>query len=157
MPSIPETMIGMATITIQAPCVNFTEAITTSTTAVVVAPIPLMMAERSQCGPRKAQPSPHHAGLAEGEAQEHADHVQLDEPRHLGIERPDQQRGDGGKDEDPIGEHQTVAEVAELAWHQLVSSEDGREAGKVLISSVGGQEEDPGGEHLEQPEIRRRR
>ncbi len=48
MPSIPKTMIGMATITIHAPWVNFTDAMTTSTTAVVVAPMPLTMAERSQ-------------------------------------------------------------------------------------------------------------
>ncbi len=69
--------------------VNLTNEITTRTTAVVVAPMALMTIDRCHPGSRVPKPSAHHAELGKSEAEEDPDHVELDQPAHLGVEDPD--------------------------------------------------------------------
>ncbi len=60
--------------------------------------------------------------------------------------------GDHRQGDDPVGEDQSVAKVAELAGHQLVPGQDRRQPGKVLVGGVGRQDQDSGRHHLEDPE-----
>ena len=68
-----------------------------------------------------------HPGLAEREREEDAEDVELDQARYLGVERDDQQAGDQGEQDDPVGEHQPVAAVGELMRQVVVAPEQRRE------------------------------
>ncbi len=72
-------MSGITTTGIQAPSVNFETTTTTSTMPVATQPTALMTRPRCQFGSSQPQVVADHAGLAEGEAGEHADGVERDQ------------------------------------------------------------------------------
>ena len=89
------TMSGMSSTTIQAPWVNLVTAMTTVTTPVTTAPMPLIARRQRQPGPRVGEPVPHHAGLRQRERDEDADRVERDQGVGLAAEEHDQERRRG--------------------------------------------------------------
>jgi hypothetical protein len=108
-------------------------------------------AARSARGDR-ARPVPHHAALAQREREEHAEDVELDQTGDLGIERHDQERRDGRKQQHAVREDEPVAAVAELMRQVLVAAEQRRPQREPVEGGVGGEDEDRGRERLQQVE-----
>ena len=75
-------------MTIQAPKENRVATTITNTSPVVSAPITLIAALPAPPRGAPSHPSSHHAGLREREGHEHAHHVELDQPREVGVEEP---------------------------------------------------------------------
>jgi hypothetical protein len=81
----------------------------------------------------QAQMPSSHAGLGEGEGEDHADGVQRDQLMGVGPKRNHQEDGRGRQHQDAVGVDQPVAALAELAGQDgIVSGEGGqqREAGE---------------------------
>ena len=95
---------------------------------------------------------PNHARLAEREREEDAEDVELDQARDLGVERDDQQAGDQGEQDDPVGEHQPVAAVGELVRQVVVAPEQRREDREAVEGGVRGQDQDRRRKPLQQIE-----
>ena len=91
-------------------------------------------------------------GLRQRERREHADDVELDQPRELGVVHVDQQAGEARQDQHAVGEDEPVPAVAELRGHEPVAREDRRQAREVLERRVGREHEDPCREDLQQDE-----
>ena len=83
-----------------------------------------------------------HAGLGEREADEDADGVERDEPGDGGVGDDDEQGGGTGQRDDPVGEHQAVAPLGELAGEEAVAGLEARQAREVGETGVGGEDED---------------
>jgi len=98
---------------------------------------------------------PHHPELGGGEGDEHPDDVELDEPRHLGVERDDQRHGADREEDDPVGEHEPVAPGVELARQELVPGEDRTEHREAVERRVGRQDQDEAGDGGDQVEHHR--
>jgi len=92
---------------------------------------------------------PDHAGLGEGETEEHAHRVQRDETMRVTVEDDQQAGGDGPEQDDAVGEDETVAEIAQLAGQVPVASLDACEAGEAVEARVGGQHQDHRCEQLD--------
>ena len=87
-----------------------------------------------------------HAELAEREGDEHAHDVELDEERHLGVERHDQHDCRDREDDDPVGERQPVPAGGELSGQILVASEDRGQHREPVERRVGGECQDQRGD-----------
>ena len=98
---------------------------------------------------------PDHAELGEGEAGEHADDVELDEPVEVGVEADDQRDRGRGEQQDAVGEHQPVAAVVQLPGQVAVAGQDRGQPGEAVERGVGGEDEDRRGGGLEQVEQHR--
>ncbi len=85
-----------------------------------------------------------HPGLAEREAQEHADRVERDQRVRVATERPEQQEGDGRQEDDAPGVGEPVAAERELAGHVAVLGQDRGEAREGVEARVRGEEQDEG-------------
>ena len=83
-------------------------------------------------GPRDniLEPVADHPGLRQRERGEHADHVELDQPVQVGVERDDQDARERREDDHAVGEDEPVATVRELPGHVPVAREDRRDRGK---------------------------
>ncbi len=98
------------------------------------------------------QPVADHARLRQRERGEHADHVELDQPVEIGVERQDQQARERAQDDDAVREHEAVAAVGELPRHEPVASQDRGEPREVLVGRVRGEHQDGRGEELHEVE-----
>ena len=67
----------------------------------------------------------------------------MDERDDVRVERPDQERGDPGEDDDPVRVDEAVAEVHELAREEAVVREHRGEPREPLVRGVRGEDEDP--------------
>ena len=105
-----------------------------------------------RCAAQLAGPVPHHPRLAEREREEHAEDVQLDQPRDVRVERHDEEGGQPGQHEDPVREHEPVAAVGELVGEIAVPAEQRRQHREAVEGGVGGEHEDRGRESLEEEE-----
>ena len=79
-----------------------------------------------------AIPVPDHAGLAEGEAGEHADDVEVDQLVHVGVEADDQCDREPAEQDDPVAEHELVAAVVHLPGQVAVLGRIEDSTGKPL-------------------------
>ena len=162
MPVIRTKTTGMAMTTIQAPWVNLVTSTMTSTRAVsdraeaLIASGTGASCRRPAVARVRAQqlgPVPHHAGLAEGERDEHPDDVQLDQPGGAGVERPDQQRRRAAaRMTMPLREDEPVAAPGELARQEAVLAQDRGEDREAVERGVRGQHQDRRGERLHREE-----
>lgn len=140
----------MAMQTSQAPWVNLVTRTMTRTSAVRVAPTALMASRMVDVDPllprgggrgQFAPPVPDHPGLGEGEGDEDADDVELDEAGQLGVEGDDQGDRGEGEQHDAVGVDEPVAAVGELARRVPVPGEDGGEHREAVEGGVRGEDE----------------
>ena len=92
-----------------------------------------------------AVPMPDHAGLAEGEAGEYADDVELDELVDVGVEADDQRYRAPAEQDDAVAEDQLVAAGMHLSGQVAVFGEDRGQHREAVERGVGGEDEDGGG------------
>ena len=90
----------------------------------------------------------HHAGLGEGEADEHPHRVEGDQPGHAGVEDHQQQGGTATQGEDAVAEHHAVPQGGQLAGQEAVLGQEGRQAREIGVGGVGGQQQHHRGEHF---------
>src|SRR5659263_668665 len=95
----------MARIAINAPWTNFVTRTTMSTVNVRTMPKPLI-------------------ARAERERDEDADDVQLDQPRHLCVERPDEHHRPSRQRDDAVRVSQPVTTGVQLAGQETVAGQD---------------------------------
>ena len=89
-----------------------------------------------------------HAGAGHGEAGEHPDGVHRDERRHLGAGGEQEDDRGAGEEQDPVGEHESVAPDGELAGEEGVLGYEADQEGEPGEAGVGGQDEDEGRRRL---------
>ena len=94
-------------------------------------------------------PMHHHAGLGEGEADEHPHRVEGDQAGHAGVEDHQQQGGAATQGEDAVAEHQPVPQGGQLAGQEAVLGQEGRQAREIGVGGVGGQQQDQQGGQLQ--------
>ena len=87
-------------------------------------------------------PVPDHARLAQRERDEHADGVERDQPRDLGLEADHEHDRERGEDDDAVGEGQPVAAGVQLAGQVAVLREDRAEHREAVERGVRGQHQD---------------
>ena len=121
----------------------------TTTKAEITAPTPLRTRLVCQPGSLQAEVVLRHAGLREREADEHADGVERDEPRHRGVGDDHEDGGGAGQGDDAVREHEPVAALGELPRQEAVAGLEAGEAREVGEAGVGGQHEDQHGGGLE--------
>ena len=80
---------------------------------------------------------------------EHADGVERDQPGDGGVGDHHEDGGAAGEGDDPVGEHQPVAALGELAGEEAVAGLEAGQAGEVGEAGVGGQHQDEHGGGLE--------
>ena len=91
---------------------------------------------------RLAGPVHHHAGLADGEAQEHPQGVEGQQDVRVGVEGQHQEPREDGEDHDAVGEHQPVAHAGELVGQEPVLGVQRGQAREVRVGRVGRHHED---------------
>src|SRR4029434_7794435 len=96
------------------------------------------------------EPVAHHAGLGQGERNEHPHGVQGDEGVRLATEEHDEKRGETTEDEDAVREHEPVALRDELAWRVAIAREQAGQAGEVGERRIRGQYQDEHGRALDE-------
>ena len=74
----------------------------------------------------------HHSGLTQGEREEHAEDVQLDQAGDICVEGNDQRPGHEGEENDPIREHEAVSPIGELMRQEVVPARAATRTGKPL-------------------------
>ena len=97
-------------------------------------------------------PVPDHAGLAEGERDEHPDDVELDQLGRLGVEGVDEHAGEQREQDDAVAEDQPVAAVVHLPRHVAVLREDRGEHREAVERGVGRQHQDQRRDQLHEVE-----
>ena len=95
-------------------------------------------------------PVHHHAGLGEGEADEHPHRVERDQPGHAGVEDHQQQGGTATQGKDAVANDQPVPQGGQLAGQEAVLGQEGRQAREIGVGGVGGQQQDQQGGQLQQ-------
>ena len=123
----------------------------TSTMPVTTAPKPLMQRAASS-SPALSRPAPvdHHAGLRQGERDEHADHVERQQRLRVAAERDDEDRREDREHQDAVREREPVALVHELARQVAIARHDRRQPREVGVRGVRRQHEDQRRAGLEQ-------
>ena len=101
-------------------------------------------------------PAAGHAGLRQGERQEHADGVERDQGGDAGLEEDDQQAGDQSQRHDAPREDQPAAPVGELPRQETVAGVQRAQPGKVGKRRVGRHDQDERGRRDESPGTARR-
>ncbi len=145
MNSIIATRSGTRITTRYAPSRNFSNTTIPRTTAVRTPPKAFTASRHCQPDSRTSRQWLDHAGLAEGEAQEHADRVERDERVGVATERPQQPEGDGGQQDDAPRERESIATERELARHVAVLGKDRGQAREGVEARVRGEEQDQRG------------
>ena len=83
-----------------------------------------------------------HPRLGEGERREDPDGIEGNESFDFRPREQQQDDGEAGEEEDPVGEHQPVAPGGQPPWHEVVAGVKGRQPGEVGEACVGRQDED---------------
>ena len=99
-------------------------------------------------------PVPHHAELAGGERDEHADDVELDQLGGAGLEVPQQQRRERRQQHDAVAVDQPVAAGVQLARQVAVAGQHRGQHREAVVRGVGRQHEDRGRDRLQEVEHR---
>ena len=100
-------------------------------------------------------PVPDHAPLADGEAGEDADDVELDQPGDVGLERDDQQPGEAGQQQDAVAEGQLVAAGVQLPGQEPVLGQHRAQQREAVEGGVRGQDQHERGGRLDVEEADR--
>ena len=111
---------------------NFDSSTITSTVPVMVRPMALITRERCIRARtaglfsvlQQPGPVPQHAELADGEGDEHPDHVELDQCGDVGLEGDDQHDREDGQHDDAVAVGQPVAPGVQLAGQVAVPGQD---------------------------------
>ena len=139
---------GTSTITSHEPWKKLLLPTTSATTAVVSAPSPLIARPRRQPGSLPAPPAHEHAGLGQGEGDEHAKRVERDEAGDAGLEADEKADRHERERHDPGREGEPFAAEGELARQEPVARQERGKAREVGEGRVRCEHEDERGGHL---------